>query len=47
MQRLEGALRSFTADTLEDDVAILAVARSAGGEAPPALVGGYEISADG
>lgn len=47
VQRLEGALRSFTADTLEDDVAILAVARSAGAEASPALAGGYDISADG
>ena len=46
VQRLEGALRAFTADTLDDDVAILAVARSAGSAAPAALVGGYNL-ADG
>lgn len=40
VQRLEGALRAFTADALDDDVAILAVARSTSGAAPPALVGG-------
>jgi serine phosphatase RsbU (regulator of sigma subunit) len=32
VQRLESALRAFTAGALDDDVAILAVARSAGGE---------------
>jgi sigma-B regulation protein RsbU (phosphoserine phosphatase) len=47
VQRLEGALRAFTADTLDDDVAILAIARSAGGAVPTALVGGYDVSADG
>jgi serine phosphatase RsbU (regulator of sigma subunit) len=47
VQRLEGALRAFTADTLDDDVAILAVARSAGGAVPTALVGGYDVGADG
>lgn len=46
VQRLEGALRAFTADTLDDDVAILAVARSAGGAVPTALVGGYDAGAD-
>jgi serine phosphatase RsbU (regulator of sigma subunit) len=30
VQRLEGALRSFTAEALDDDVAVLAVARSSG-----------------
>jgi serine phosphatase RsbU (regulator of sigma subunit) len=32
VQRLESALRAFTSGALDDDVAILAVARSAGGE---------------
>jgi serine phosphatase RsbU (regulator of sigma subunit) len=32
VQRLESALRAFTAGALEDDVAILAIARSPGGE---------------
>jgi serine phosphatase RsbU (regulator of sigma subunit) len=32
VQRLESALRTFTSGALDDDVAILAVARSAGGE---------------
>jgi serine phosphatase RsbU (regulator of sigma subunit) len=47
VQRLEGALRDFTADTLDDDVAILAVARSSGAATSAALVGGYDVSADG
>jgi serine phosphatase RsbU (regulator of sigma subunit) len=47
VQRLEGALRAFTGGTLDDDVAILAVARSAGGPVPTVLVGGYDADADG
>jgi serine phosphatase RsbU (regulator of sigma subunit) len=48
VQRLEGALRAFTADTLDDDVAILAVARSAEGAVPPVPVaGGIGIGGDG
>ncbi|HUC08353.1 MAG TPA: PP2C family protein-serine/threonine phosphatase, partial [Solirubrobacterales bacterium] len=47
VQRLEGALRAFTADTLDDDVAILAVARSAEGVVPPVPVGGASVSGDG
>lgn len=46
VQRLEGALRAFTAGSLDDDVAILAVARSTPGAAPAALVGGYDLGAD-
>jgi serine phosphatase RsbU (regulator of sigma subunit) len=48
VQRLEGALHSFTEGTLEDDAAILAIAR--GGEGPsPALSGASSASggADG
>jgi serine phosphatase RsbU (regulator of sigma subunit) len=48
VQRLEGALRAFTADTLDDDVAILAIARSAEGTVPPVpVVGGVGISDNG
>ncbi len=48
VQRLEGALRAFTADTLDDDVAILAIARSAERAVPPVpVVGGIGISGDG
>jgi serine phosphatase RsbU (regulator of sigma subunit) len=47
VQRLEGALRAFTADTLDDDVAILAVARSAKSPIPAPLVGGLSVSGDG
>jgi serine phosphatase RsbU (regulator of sigma subunit) len=46
VQRLEGALRAFTAGTLDDDVAILAVARSTGATAPVALIGAHDVSAD-
>jgi serine phosphatase RsbU (regulator of sigma subunit) len=35
VQRLEGALRSFTAGALDDDVAVLAVARSTSESKPP------------
>jgi serine phosphatase RsbU (regulator of sigma subunit) len=35
VQRLEGALRSFTAGALDDDVAVLAVARSTSEAKPP------------
>jgi sigma-B regulation protein RsbU (phosphoserine phosphatase) len=47
VQRLEGALRAFTEDTLDDDVAILAVARSAESAVPTVLVGGFDVSDDG
>jgi serine phosphatase RsbU (regulator of sigma subunit) len=47
VQRLEGALRAFTADALDDDVAILALARSTESAAPTALVSGYSDGADG
>lgn len=47
VQGLESALRAFTAGTLDDDVAILALARAASAEIPPALVGEYDAGADG
>jgi serine phosphatase RsbU (regulator of sigma subunit) len=47
VQRLEGALRAFTAGTLDDDVAILAVARSAESSVPTALVGGFSVRGNG
>ncbi len=47
VQRLEGALRAFTADTLDDDVAILAVARAADEPDRPALAGGLGAGDDG
>ncbi len=46
VQRLEGALRAFTADTLDDDVAILAVARAPAVPAP-AVPAGREVGAGG
>jgi serine phosphatase RsbU (regulator of sigma subunit) len=47
VQRLEGALRAFTADTLDDDVAILAVARSVEGAVrPAALASGFNVGGD-
>jgi serine phosphatase RsbU (regulator of sigma subunit) len=45
VQRLEGALRAFTAGALDDDVAILALARSTESVVPAALVS--ETSANG
>ncbi len=45
VQRLEGALRSFTEGTLDDDVAILAVSRSA--SEPPPAVGAEAVAAAG
>lgn len=47
VQRVEGALRDFTAGTLDDDVAILAVARSGVGAVPAAPAGRYEANGDG
>jgi serine phosphatase RsbU (regulator of sigma subunit) len=47
VQRLEGALRAFTADTLDDDVAILALARSTESAVPTSLVSGFSAGADG
>jgi serine phosphatase RsbU (regulator of sigma subunit) len=47
VQRLEGALRAFTADTLDDDVAILAVARAVESPVPTALAGGVNVDGDG
>lgn len=48
VQRVEGALRSFTAGELEDDVAILAVARAAGiEEAAEVAITGFNGSSDG
>jgi serine phosphatase RsbU (regulator of sigma subunit) len=47
VQRLEGALRAFTADTLDDDVAILAVARSAESPVPATLAAGFSVQSNG
>jgi sigma-B regulation protein RsbU (phosphoserine phosphatase) len=47
VQRLEGALRAFTADTLDDDVAILALARSTESAVPTALASGFSTGTDG
>ncbi|HEU4735655.1 MAG TPA: PP2C family protein-serine/threonine phosphatase, partial [Solirubrobacterales bacterium] len=47
VQRLEGALRAFTDDALDDDVAILAVARATRAAVPGPLVGGASASGNG
>ncbi|MDX6608305.1 MAG: hypothetical protein QOF85_230 [Solirubrobacterales bacterium] len=47
VQRVEGALRSFTAGALEDDVAILAVSRAAGSEAAEVAMPGFSGNGDG
>jgi serine phosphatase RsbU (regulator of sigma subunit) len=46
VQRVEGALRSFTAGALEDDVAILAVSRAVGSEAAEVAMPGFNGSGD-
>lgn len=47
VQRVEGALRSFSAGSLEDDVAILAVSRAAGSEAAEVAIPGFGGNGDG
>ncbi|MDX6601212.1 MAG: hypothetical protein QOF13_414 [Solirubrobacterales bacterium] len=47
VQRVEGALRSFTAGALDDDVAILAVSRAAGSEAAKVAIPGFSGNGDG
>jgi serine phosphatase RsbU (regulator of sigma subunit) len=47
VQRVEGALRSFTAGSLEDDVAILAVSRAAISEAAEVAIPGFSGNGDG
>jgi serine phosphatase RsbU (regulator of sigma subunit) len=41
VQRVEGALRSFTSGALEDDVAILAISRAVGSESAEVAVAGF------
>jgi serine phosphatase RsbU (regulator of sigma subunit) len=47
VQRVEGALRSFTSGALEDDVAILAVSRAVGSESAEIAMPGFSESRDG
>jgi serine phosphatase RsbU (regulator of sigma subunit) len=47
VQRIEGALRSFAAGALDDDVAILAVSRAPGSEAAEIAMPGFSESGNG
>jgi len=47
VQKVEGALRSFTEGGLEDDVAILAVSRAVGSDAAEVSISGFSENGDG